>query len=647
MTDLLELPGIGKKTAVVLNKMGIYTVNDLVMHFPRRYEMHLQPVLPGEVTEGKQAVIGTVRGKFYDGKNGMVSLNITDQSGSIKLVWFHNRYIDRMLEYNRTYVFCGNVSWFNGKASMTQPSFYPYEEYQGLAGTIMPIYPLRKGMTNSNLFRYILEALVEIEEFPDFVPEDVCQTYGLISKRDAIRCIHYPADWDVLELARKRLVFEEFYKLMYSVRYRAFSRGENIFSLQDRSDLHRAIDALPYELTGSQRVAIDDICKDLSGFRVSNRLIQGDVGCGKTAVALLAMIHAASNGYQAVLMAPTEVLATQHYKEAEKLLDLIDKKDQFAPVLLTGSMKEKEKKIVREQIETGKSLIAIGTHALIQEKTNYHNLVLTIIDEQHRFGVEQREALAGKSNDPIHSIIMTATPIHRTTGSILFGGMDVTVMKDKPAKRLPIKSCMAMPSMRKKVYDLIWRELSDGRQAYVICPMVEEDQDGGKKSVESYQKQLMQVFPSVETGILHGKMDSAEKQRQMNAFASLETKILVATTVVEVGVNVPNATVILIENADMFGMLQLHQLRGRVGRGSDQSYCVFMSSKEEPNEKLDILSKTEDGFEIAEADYRMRKAGNLLGTKQSGDMGFKLADMVRDEAILRQVEEAIDQKFPK
>lgn len=410
--------------------------------------------------------------------------------------------------------------------------------------------------------------------------------------------------------------------------------------------MDKVLKQLPYKLTPSQEKAITDIRNDFEKELIASRLVQGDVGSGKTLVALLSLIIMADNHFQSALMAPTEVLATQHYRELCELLDKAGMREAFEPVLLTGSVKEKEKNILRKKIAEGKSMIIVGTHAIIQEKVKYKDLALVIIDEQHRFGVEQRDALAQKGDRPVHTIIMTATPIPRTTGNIIFGAMDISIMTDKPAGRSPIVNYAINDSEHKQAYDLLYRELCAGHQAYIICPMVTGDDDG-KKSVEETAKKIKSIYNEIEVGEVHGKMDPKKKNEVMEAFSGGSIKILVSTTVVEVGVNVPNATVILIEGANNFGMLQLHQLRGRVGRGKDQSYCVFINTSDEPCEKLNILASTNDGFEIAEADYNLRKAGDLLGTQQSGNMGFRLADIVKDENILKQAEEAVKEKMAK
>lgn len=638
---LEEITGIDSKKIELLKKLKIENIEDLLVHYPRRYERHPYPVQIKDVSEGKCAIDVYVNRRFSVGSNGTRSLYVADSTGFLTLRWFRAPYIDKIIRPGNRYVFYGNVSLFNGKFCMAQPLFYSPEEYSKKAGCYMPVYPLTKGLTNDNLFQIVLQVLQEMEEPRDIIPDFIRYQFGLISKGDAIRCIHYPANEEVAEMARRRLAFDEFFSLIYNIRYRAMMKGSNPCVIAGHPSADALIVALPYPLTGSQQQAFSDIYNDLRGNMASDRLVQGDVGSGKTIVALLAMLTMADHNYQSALMAPTEVLAQQHYTEMVNCLERIGKLQDFCPVLLTGSMKEREKRVKRKMIQDGTAKIIIGTHAIIQDKVVYKNLSLAIVDEQHRFGVEQRDALSQKGKGTVHTLVMTATPIPATTGKVLFGGMDLSVMRDKPANRKPIISQVFNENTRNKAYEILWMELQKGHQAYVICPMVDENEDE-KKSVEGYSEQLKKVFPSITMEVMHGKMKAVEKQVAMDKFSSGESKIMIATTVVEVGVNVPNATVILIENADVFGILQLHQLRGRVGRGECQSYCLFMNSCLEDNEKLNVLERTNDGFEVAEADYRMRKAGNILGTQQSGDMGFKLADMVRDEVIMQQASYAAD-----
>lgn len=642
-----ELDYVNKRTANLLKKLKIETVEDLLLHYPRRYEEHPMPIPIASMRTGEKcSIYCKVERRIFEGKNGLVTLYLSDDSGQTSCKWFHATYIGRILEYGSYYVFSGVVNEYNGKRYLMQPSFMKAEEYRKIVNSLTPVYPLTKGLTNENLFKIVKQYLLAMEEPKETLPNDILKKYSLISKGDAIRCIHYPANERYKEMARRRIVFEEFYDLIYSLRYKSLHRGLNYYRIHEAPTVDKVLKQLPYKLTASQEKAITDIRNDFEKELIASRLVQGDVGSGKTLVALLSLIIMADNHFQSALMAPTEVLATQHYRELCELLDKAGMLDAFEPVLLTGSIKEKEKNILRKKIAEGKSRIIVGTHAIIQEKVKYKDLALVIIDEQHRFGVEQRDALAQKGNRPVHTIIMTATPIPRTTGNIIFGAMDISIMTDKPAGRSPIVNYAINDSEHKRAYDLLYRELCEGHQAYIICPMVTGDDDG-KKSVEETAKKIRSIYNGIEVGEVHGKMDPKKKNEVMEAFAGGGIKILVSTTVVEVGVNVPNATVILIEGANNFGMLQLHQLRGRVGRGKDQSYCVFINTSDEPCEKLNILARTNDGFEIAEADYNLRKAGDLLGTQQSGSMGFRLADIVKDEDILKQAEEAVKDKMAK
>lgn len=644
---LSELNSVNKKTLNLLKKLKIETIDDLLSHYPRRYEEHPAPIWIANMREGEKcSIYCKIEQRVVEGKNGLVTLYVSDKSGKTSCKWFHATYIGKILEHGVYYIFTGIVNEYHGKKYLLQPSFMKADEYWKIMNSLTPVYPLTKGLSNDCLFKIVKEYLNIMDDPEETLPLEVLRKHKLISKGDAIRCIHYPADEWSMEQARHRIVFEEFYDLIYSLRNKALNRGLNYYRIHEAPTVDKIIEQLPYNLTTSQKKAISDIRNDFEKELVASRLVQGDVGSGKTLVALLSMIIMADNHFQAALMAPTEVLATQHYRELCGLLEKAEKLDEFTPVLLTGSLKEKEKQCIRNKIASGESKLIIGTHAIIQDKVMYKDLALVVIDEQHRFGVEQRDSLAQKGNRPVHTIIMTATPIPRTTGNIIFGAMDISIMSDKPAGRSPIINYSLEDSAHKQAYDLLYTELCNGHQAYIICPMVVGDDDG-KKSVAETAKKVRQLYPWAEVGEVHGKMDPQKKNEVMSLFAEGNIKILVATTVVEVGVNVPNATVIIIEGANNFGMLQLHQLRGRVGRGKDQSYCIFINTSDKPCEKLDVLARTNDGFEIAEADYTLRKAGDLLGTQQSGNMGFLLADIVKDEGILKEAEEAAAGRFVK
>lgn len=642
---LSELNFVNKKTLSLLKKLKIETTDDLLKHYPRRYEEHPVPIWIANMQTGEEcSIYCKIEHRIFEGKNGLITLYISDKSGKTSCKWFHGKYIEKILEYGSYYVFTGIVNEYNGKKYLSQPTFMKADEYRKIMNSLTPVYPLTKGLSNDTLFKILKEYLTIMDEPRESLPDDILQKYKLISKGDAVRCIHYPADEWCREQARHRIVFEEFYNLIYSLRNKSLNRGLNYYRIHKSPTLDKIVEQLPYDLTNSQKKAISDIRNDFEKDLIASRLVQGDVGSGKTLVALLAMVIMADNHFQSALMTPTEVLAAQHYRELCGLLEKAGKLEEFKPVLLTGSLKEKEKQSIRNQIASGESKLIVGTHAIIQDKVVYKDLALVIIDEQHRFGVEQRDALAQKGIRPVHTIIMTATPIPRTTGNIIFGAMDISIMNDKPAGRSPIVNYSLEDSAHKQAYDLLYTELCNGHQAYIICPMVNGDDDG-KKSVAETAKKIRHLYPWAEVGEVHGKMDPQKKNEVMSLFAKGHIKILVATTVVEVGVNVPNATVIIIEGANNFGMLQLHQLRGRVGRGKDQSYCIFINASDKPCQKLDVLAQTNDGFEIAEADYNLRKAGDLLGTQQSGNMGFLLADLVKDEEILKEAEEAVTENF--
>ena len=640
-SSISELNSIGEKTTAKFKKLGIQTVRDLIFNIPRKYEFYPLTVDVDNVTEGKRAVIAYVANSFIDGKNESKKLHIRGQNGTnLWITWFHSPYIVRMIYPGNWYVFLGDVTVFNGTFQMAQPEFFHPADYQFYAGSYMPTYRLTAGLQNKTVFNCVLQAIENIEPLRDQFSDNFRKEHNLISLWDAVKCIHWPANENVLEMAQRRVIFDELFSFVWAVKRMSVSHAGNTYSFPKENATNSLIENLPYELTKSQKEVFKTIRENLNSNQIMNRLVQGDVGCGKTIVAELAMVYCAENGYQSALMAPTEVLAKQHYEEIIRNLGKIGKLDEYNPVYLVGSVPAKEKKQIYKTIKNGETKMIIGTHALIQEAVSFQNLALAIIDEQHRFGVEQRNRFSEKTNNKTHIMIMTATPIPRTTASVLFGGISVSYMKDKPANRLPIINRTVNAGGRDEVYQFLIGRLKDGDQAYIICPLVEGD-DYGKKSVETFSKQFHAKYPSVKISTLHGKMSAIKKKQNMEDFSNHLTDVMISTTVVEVGVNVPNATVMIVETANMFGLLQLHQLRGRVGRGIKQSYCFFINAKEEPNEKLEIISSTNDGFEIAEADYKIRKAGKILGLKQSGNMGFKLADVVANGDILKEVSEIL------
>ena len=525
---------------------------------------------------------------------------------------------------------------------MEHPEVFTPAAYETILDSLQPIYGLTAGLSNKTITKVIKAALKEQELKGEYLPEELRGRYRLADYNFALQEIHFPENREKMMIARRRLVFDEFLMFILAVQYlkERTEEAKNTFPMKETWTTERIIEKLPYDLTKAQMNVWHEIERDLSGQALMSRLIQGDVGSGKTILAFLAMIMAAENGYQAALMVPTEVLARQHYEAFSRLME--EQGLSFQTVLLTGSNTAKEKREIYEQISSGEASVIIGTHALIQEKVTYFSLGLVITDEQHRFGVKQREALTTKGNPP-NVLVMSATPIPRTLAIILYGDLDISVIDELPAKRLPIKNCVVDTSYRPKAYSFIERQIREGRQVYIICPMVEESEGTDGENVMDYTARIREIFPGdIKITYLHGKMKAKEKNQVMEAFAAGEIQILVSTTVVEVGVNVPNATVMMIENAERFGLAQLHQLRGRVGRGEFQSYCIFIqgSGTEETTKRLEILNKSNDGFFIAGEDLKLRGPGDLFGVRQSGLMEFKIGDIYNDAGILKEASEA-------
>ena len=526
----------------------------------------------------------------------------------------------------------------------SHPEVFTPAAYEEILHSLQPIYGLTSGLSNKTITKTIRQLLENLPMYSEFLSEDIRQRYQLADINYALRTIHFPLSMEELLVSRKRLVFDEFLLFIISVRRMKEKAEEtpNCFPVKETWLTEEVIERLPYSLTNAQLNAWHEIERDLAGRTMMSRLVQGDVGSGKTILAFLAMFLVADNGYQAALMAPTEVLARQHYEGFLKLME--EQGLSFPTVLLTGSDTAKEKRIAYERIASGEAAIIIGTHALIQEKVEYANLALVITDEQHRFGVKQREALTTRGNPP-NVLVMSATPIPRTLAIILYGDLDISVIDELPAKRLPIKNCVVNTSYRPKAYSFIEKQVRQGRQAYVICPMVEESEGMDAENVLDYTQKLKENLPSdIRIEYLHGKMKPKEKNRVMESFAAGEIQVLVSTTVVEVGVNVPNATVMMVENAERFGLAQLHQLRGRVGRGEYQSYCIFIQGNQDQiSKRLEILNKSNDGFYIAGEDLKLRGPGDLFGIRQSGDMEFRIGDIYNDSTILKEASEAAEE----
>ncbi len=646
--SLRTLKGVGEKTEKLFWKVGIYDTDDLLHYYPRNYDEYETPVDIAELKEGTvQAVSAAVcSGVYVNSVRGrqIISVNIADQSGKFPVVWFNLPYLKKTLRKGSWFVFRGRIVRKQGKLEMEHPEIFTPSAYEEILHHLQPVYGLTAGLSNKTVVKMITQLLESVPMQSEYLPEEFRERYELADINYALRTIHFPPNKEELLVSRKRLVFDEFFLFILSVRKMKEKTEENpnCFPVRETWLTEEIIERLPYSLTGAQLNAWHEIERDLAGRRMMSRLVQGDVGSGKTILAFLAMCLVADNGYQAALMAPTEVLARQHYEGFQKLME--EQNLSFPTVLLTGSDTAREKRLAYAKIASGEALIIIGTHALIQEKVEYANLALVITDEQHRFGVKQREALTTRGNPP-NVLVMSATPIPRTLAIILYGDLDISVIDELPARRLPIKNCVVNTSYRPKAYSFIERQVREGRQAYVICPMVEESEGMEAENVLDYTEKLRENLSSdIRIEYLHGKMKAKEKNVVMEAFAQGAIQVLVSTTVVEVGVNVPNATVMMVENAERFGLAQLHQLRGRVGRGEYQSYCIFMQgNQEQVSKRLEILNKSNDGFYIAGEDLKLRGPGDLFGIRQSGDMEFKIGDIYNDSAILTKASEAADE----
>ncbi|MDO4322067.1 MAG: ATP-dependent DNA helicase RecG [Lachnospiraceae bacterium] len=651
--SLDSLKGIGEKTKQTFQKAGIENLRDLITHYPRNYESYDAPKQINSLQEGEVAAVAAqltapLATRYIRGLSISTAL-CSDGSDVMAVTWFNMPFLKNQIRSGVTYVFRGRIKAKGQRLLMEQPAVFQTEQYEGLAGVLRPVYSLVKGLTGQMIQKAVRQVLAQKSLLQDYLPEEFRTKYQLAEYNYAIEQIHFPKDYHAMLLARKRLVFDEFFFFILQLRSLKSVRekSENHFRILPGIRTVQLLEHLPYTLTSAQMRVWKTIEKELQGESVMARLIQGDVGSGKTIVSILALIMVADSGYQGALMVPTEVLARQHYQSVCELIE--QNAFPFSTVLLTGSMTAKQKREAYEKISGGEASIIIGTHALIQEKVVYHSLALVITDEQHRFGVRQREMLSLKGQMP-HTIVMSATPIPRTLAVILYGDLDISVINEMPSNRLPIKNCVVNTGYRKKAYEFIRRQVEEGHQAYVICPMVEESEAVEAENVVEYTEVLRGELPGdITVEYLHGKMKPSMKNEIMNRFLLNEIQVLVSTTVVEVGVNVPNATVMMIENAERFGLAQLHQLRGRVGRGSAQSYCIFMHAMDgkQIQERLDILCKSNDGFEIANKDMQLRGPGDLFGVRQSGMLDFTLADIYTDAEILQQANEAAGEILKK
>lgn len=717
--ELTDLKGVGPQTLKKLQSAGIFMPEDLIAWYPRDYMSYESAGTIAEITEEKTV---TLRGHFMNPPvtrrfqgHQVTTGTFTDGTGRLTVNWYHMPYIGASVGEGDLYL-RGRVTKKGRQWVLYQPAILKDEQYEQLMNRLMPIYPLKPGLTNK-LFTSLVEQCLERSELvSEYLPVSFRRKYQLSEANYAVRAIHFPESRHDMLLARKRLVFDEFFFFMLSVRElkEQKQKFDNPYHFTKQEDCEKLLASLPYSLTGAQERTRQEIFQDLRSDHLMNRLVQGDVGSGKTAVAMLAMVYAAENGYQSALMAPTEVLAVQHYESFRQMLEVCGL--SYRVTLLTGSMTAKQKRKAYGEIAAHETDMIIGTHALIQEGVSYQNLALVITDEQHRFGVRQRAVFAEKADaeradaekadmdgnakcaeaadtkgiincvevadtkeitksaetagtEEIaksaevterttgaaakqmrrpHVLVMSATPIPRTLALILYGDLDISVIDELPANRIPVKNCVVDERYLPRAYAFLEKEVHQGHQAYVICAMVEESEQVEAENVTDYTEKLKSALPEeIRIASLHGKMKPKEKNQIMEAFAAHEIDILVSTTVVEVGVNVPNATVMMIENAERFGLSQLHQLRGRVGRGSAQSYCIFMdrSGRKEKSERLSVLEKSNDGFFIASEDLRLRGPGDFYGVRQNGQLQFALADIYTDASIMKMAKEAADDVY--
>lgn len=645
--ELTSLKGIGPKTAELFNKLGIHSCEELIESYPLHYESYDAPVKAGEVLDGmKCAVIGQITGNvsFFASNKGLkiVSAVIRDETGLLRLSWYNMPYIRSRLVKGAFFVFRGIVR--KGKSGMTMehPEIFSPAEYEKKSNTLTPIYGLTKGLSNNTFSKAVAQAMAAINPHGDYLPESYRKLFSLPTEEAALKGIHFPKNEEEMTNARKRLVFDEFFLFIMAIRLlkEQESEAEEAYCFEKSWETEEVISRLPFKMTGAQLNAWHEIENDMTSGKRMSRLLQGDVGSGKTIVSFLALSLCVENNCQGALMAPTEVLARQHYRNIQKMIEEGIFKN-IHPVLLVGSMKANEKREATEKISSGEANVVIGTHALIQQKVLYKKLALVITDEQHRFGVRQRQEFTDKGLKP-HMLVMSATPIPRTMGVVIYSDMAVSVINEMPGERLKIKTAVVDTAYRPSAYRFIKKQIEDGHQAYIVCPLIEESEGLEAENVMDYARKLKKEIPEAKIGILHGRMKSREKDSVMAEFSNGHIDVLVSTTVVEVGVDVPNATVMMVENAERFGLAALHQLRGRVGRGKAQSYCIFVAGmmNDTIKQRLDVLSKSHDGLEIAQKDFEIRGSGDLLGIRQSGASLFKIADIFRDEEILKMASDA-------
>lgn len=644
------LKQVGEQRLKKFNQMGIETIGDLLTHYPREYKDRSRLVKIADLSETEEnTFIAYVRGQGKAVKHGklvVTRLKVFDDTGEVNVVWYNQPYMKNALQLGEAYLFTGVLQKKYHTKEVVSPEYEKIGEHFA-GGRIVPVYPTVKGISQKMLRGYLEMALSEIQgTLEEYLPAWLRKKYHLAERNFAIQNIHFPHTEQAFYDARYRLVFEEFFLLqtaLFSLR-EVWKNKENGIIMQHTDALEEFQKQLPFTMTDAQKKVLTEIKEDLTTGSIMNRLVQGDVGSGKTAVAMAVSYWVIQNGYQAVLMAPTEVLAEQHAKSFTEIFANLG----LCVVLLTGSMTAKQKREVLTKIADGTANMIVGTHAVIQQSVVYHKVGIVITDEQHRFGVKQRGMLAEKGLSP-HVLVMTATPIPRTLALILYGDLDISVIDTLPPGRKPVDTLAVDTSYRKRIYAFLKKEVQAGRQVYVICPMIEENEKLEVENVLSYTETLQQTLPNCRVVCVHGKMKGKQKQEIMEDFAVGKTDVLVSTTVIEVGINVPNATVMLIENAERFGLAQLHQLRGRVGRGAEKSYCILVSDAKNKiaKERLQIMTKTTDGFLISEKDLKVRGPGDFFGTRQHGLPELKIANLYQDTEILKLSQKAATELIKK
>jgi ATP-dependent DNA helicase RecG len=643
-TDVRYIKGIGEKKAQALNKLGVFSLYDLISFFPRRYEDRSQfrsiaTTMDGETVCIQALVADTPRLAHIRRGMDLVKLQAVDESGAVDITFFNQSYVKDNLHRGECYNFYGRIEIKGSRRTMTNPVYEPESKAGQVTGRIMPVYRLTAGLNQRLISQAVRQGLDScLDKLPDVLPDSVRQRCQLAQTGYAYENIHFPADFEALELARRRLIFEELFVLSCALSKMHHERAEDDGIKMQTYNMDEFWASLPFQPTGAQRRAVAQAAADMCSGNAMSRLVQGDVGSGKTLVAAALIWLTAKNGYTSAFMAPTEILADQHFSTLTNMLAPFG----LTVGKLTGSMTAKEKRTVKAQLQSGELDLIVGTHALFSQDVEYKNLGFVVTDEQHRFGVNQRSALIGKGVKP-HVLVMSATPIPRTLALIIYGDLDISVIDELPPGRQKVDTFAVDESYRARLNGFIHKQVDEGRQVFVVCPMVEENEEltVKLKSAQDHAAQLAAQFPDLNIACVHGKMKAKDKEQAMSDFVSGKTNVLVATTVIEVGVDVPNASLIVIENAERFGLSQLHQLRGRVGRGSHKSYCVLVSDNDNPDVKarLSIMCKTSDGFKISEEDLRLRGPGDFFGSRQHGLPEMHVADLGADTNVLQRAQD--------